>query len=245
MRDGAPFCTRLQCPKLTRCAQVFYYLGADTAVKQLFRDSEWCALRLEGRRAAVGGLYGTKEYTRLNAAAGGALDSERNGHYELGVDGFQSFRFAQHSSEIYVLRCAPLASGRRRGAFPPCAFRMWWPCSNAAFGQGNHRLATGAGMAPCSSQLDGTPMRTDKAITGLCRSGELPIKHKSRGKFHKIIGVCSGPKQLEKPDGCLSAITQDLQKCGPTSEARLAPGKPCISTPRHSIRTGLAPPKPA
>ena len=59
----------------------------------------------------------------------------------------------------------------------------------------------------------------------MCRSGELPIKHKSRGKFHKIIGVCSGPKQLEKPDGCLSAITQDLRKYGPEGDLCLAQAK--------------------
>ena len=84
--------------------QVFYDLGLERTIRQLFADPEWCELRGSGRDTSAAGFYGSAAAAKMNERSGGQLFQLNNSIYELGFD------FAQVSTS-QITQQEPYLSG--------------------------------------------------------------------------------------------------------------------------------------
>jgi hypothetical protein len=92
--------------------KTFQYLGVTNAIKRLFANPDFVALRGKGRDEP-GGYYASEECKRLHYHAGVELCDPSASVYEIGLDWGQVYDKAVHSMGIVVLRCADLPSTHR------------------------------------------------------------------------------------------------------------------------------------
>ena len=178
----------------------------------MFADPDFVAARRTGLDGGPDTLRPYPEFTRLNAAVGGALNNAANGMYELAADGFQPFAFAQRSSHLVVIRCVPDHAASRL-AMRSCAegaqpyFSLWNQTKPSCMLTAPAALRRSADL-PAGGPWEGPLHEGARARVRIAHSpaARRQMLHPILADFEKYGPEGGPPGQLPFSLGCMSSM---------------------------------------